>query len=111
MNSRRMKIFFPIVFLAVVVIITLICCGHYAKKELKQKINFVVAKIYITPASRCHIYDKFENKLDLNSYTFYENSGLKVGDSLVKISNSSTIFCYRKNSIGQYNVIKEFEPN
>jgi len=111
MNSRRIKIFFPIVFLAIVVIITLICNGHYAKKELKRKINFVVARIYITPALRCHLYDKSANKLDLNTYTFYENAGLKVGDSIVKLSNFPAIFCYRKNSIGQYKLMKEFQPD
>lgn len=111
MTSLKIKAFWPLGFLTIVVIITVICVEHYAKKEVKQKISFVVARIYITPALRCNVYDKSEKELKLNSYTFYENSGLKVGDSIVKHSNSSIVFCYRKNTVGEYKIVKEFQPD
>ena len=110
MTNLKFKGLFPIVFLILVIVTTFIISNKYAKDEFKQQINFVVNRVHITPALRCYLYDKNENELDLGSYTFFENSNIKVGDSLAKPSNSSTLFCYRKNSSGKYEIIKEFQP-
>jgi hypothetical protein len=98
-------------FFILVGIVTIVCSGYYAKEELREKIDFVVFKIHITPALRCNLYDKFGNELELNSYTFYDSSGFKVGDSIVKNSNSPTIVCYRQNSSGQYKIVQKFQPD
>ncbi|MFN4213150.1 MAG: hypothetical protein ACK4FL_04315, partial [Microgenomates group bacterium] len=87
------------------------CFTYYSKKELKHKIKFSIAKINITPALRCELYDKKGTKLDLNSYTFFDSDSLKTNDSLVKKENFSKILVYRKNNSGKHVIFSKFQPD
>lgn len=85
--------------------------SYYSKKEFKQKINFLIAKIEISPALRCSLYNKNGVELSLNSYTFFENQNISVNDSIAKKENSSKLFIFRKNRDEKYEIFLELEPD
>ena len=98
-----------LIFFICVLTINYFCHNYYFKKEFKQKIIFLIARIDITPAYRCELYDKSGTKLDLKSYTFYDSDSLKINDSIVKKENSSKMLVYRKNNKGKYIISIELQ--
>jgi hypothetical protein len=110
MKANKKILFIPIFFICVLTI-NYFCYTYYSKKEFKQKINFSIAKINITSALRCELYDKNGTELDLNSYTFFKTDSLRTNDSIVKKENSSKMLVYRKNNSGKYIIFSEFQPD
>lgn len=97
------------IFFICVLTINYFCHNDYFKKEFKQKINFLIARIDITRTYRCKLYDKNGTELDLQSYTFYNSNSLKINDSIVKEENSSKMLVYRKNNNDKYIIFTELQ--
>jgi hypothetical protein len=110
MNIGKKLIFIPI-FLICVLTISYFAHSYYSKKEFKQKINFLIAKVEVSPALRCSFYDRKGNELNMNSYTFFEFQKIKSNDSISKNENSSILKIYRRDKNGKYNIFLEVEPD
>ncbi|MEY2703773.1 MAG: hypothetical protein RLY43_2412 [Bacteroidota bacterium] len=110
MKINKKLLFIPI-FLICVLTISYFAHSYYSKKEFKQKINFLIAKVEVSPAARCRFYDKKGNQLNLNSYTFYKFQKIISNDSIAKNENSSKLKIYRQDKNGKYYVYLELEPD
>ena len=110
MKINKKLLFIPI-FLISVLSISYFAHSYYLKKEFKQKINFLIAKVEVSPALRCSFYDRKGNQLNINTYTFYEFQNIISNDSIAKNENSSKLKIYRKDKNGKYYVYLELEPD
>ncbi len=110
MKINKKLLFIPIFFICVLTV-NYSVYSYYSKKEFKQKINFLIAKIEISPSMRCSFYNKNGVELCLNSYTFFEYQKISVSDSIVKNENSSKLLIFRKNRTKKYDVFLELEPD
>ena len=110
MKINKKLLFIPIFFICVLTV-NYFAHSYYSKKEFKQKINFLIAKIEISPALRCSFYNKNGVELSLNSYTFYENQKISVNDSIAKNENSSKLLIFRKNRNEKYDIFLELKPD
>jgi hypothetical protein len=73
--------------------------NYYQNKEFNSTINFKIRKIEITPALRSNLYNNKGEELTLNSYTFYSQHHLKIGDLIKKAKNQNKIYIYRNDSV------------
>lgn len=110
MKINKKLLFIPIFFICILTI-NYFAHNYYSKKEFKQKINFLISKIEISPALRCSFFNKNGVELSLNSYTFFENQNISVNDSIAKTENSSKLFIFRKNKNEKYEIFSELEQD
>ena len=110
MKINKKLLFIPIFFISVLTV-NYFTSSYYSKKEFKQKINFLIERIEVSPALRCNFYNKKGVELKLNSYTFFENLKISVNDSIVKKENSSKLLIFRKNKNMKYEIFLELEPD
>ena len=84
-------------FFVVVISLTLIFHVCFLNDDYDKNVNFIVAKRDVRINGYCTLYDKDQNKMPIQSHTFYK-SEIYIGDSIVKAKKSMFLFVYRKKN-------------
>lgn len=101
--NPKQLLFFPI-FFGSVLIITYYNVYQYGRRNYQKYASMVVARADTSQSMRVTYYGKLGKGLDLEGFIFSGDSGIRIGDSLVKKSGSDTLYFYRKDSSGHYKV-------
>ena len=69
----------------------------YLKDDEKLQVNFVVSKRIDTSHGLCQLFDKQGKRMPIKSHSFSKREAY-IGDSIVKMINSSLVYVYRKKN-------------
>lgn len=111
MDKTKRAIIFITSFFIITISVSQIFHYYAVKNDYEKEVNFLVSKRVITLSHRCKLYDKNKIKLPIKSYTFYDNSEVLTGDSIVKKSKSNILYIYRKKveNSNDYSLVKKIE--
>lgn len=104
-RSNKYLLFLPFICVGVLFFIGSAFSYYLKRVEYQKSIYFEVNKTEITPAYIVFLYDKNGNEFSLANTVFYDSSGIKPGDIIIKEAYSDSIKAYRKDSIGNLKVI------
>ena len=71
------------------------------RKECNTDYNFIITKLEISPTNRLIFYDN-EKEISLWNFIVSANSGVDVGDKLIKSKCSNSLAIYKKNDKNVY---------
>ncbi|WP_226390527.1 hypothetical protein [Penaeicola halotolerans] len=101
----KIKSIVLLLFFISVIVLTIFYSKKAIEYERNLEINFKVSRVEITPALRAVLYDKNNNKLDLQRVVFYRSHDVKAGDIVLKKAGSDVLRVYREDSLGLKKIV------
>lgn len=108
-NSMKKKHIMIYIFLGVALFV-FINTFIQTRNECKSDYNFTITKLEITPTKRLIFYDN-EKEVSLWNYIVSANTGVDVGDKLIKGKCSKYLYIYKKNDQGEYFLHLKVKPS
>ena len=96
--------------IVVVIVIPIVNTFIHAKMEFRNKYDFIISKIEITPTQRMSLYNEKGENIDFWSYIIMSYEDVKVGDYIYKDRCSRFLYVFKRNAFGKYEQHQKIAP-